>query len=333
MTLWLQFILSAAIILAAGIQLTKFADQLSDALCLGKMWIGVVLLGLITSLPEAGSSMVAAAGLKAGDLAVGNMAGSNNFNLLLIVLMDMVYRKGSVTNAVHYSRAHFISAMFALALAGTVILEIALGGIVEIPVFLGVSPGSMFLFLLYFYGMRKVYEHSSRGCELIGIQKTQEGKNSLLKIYAGLVISALCVIGAAVWLAGSADKIAQTTGLGRTFVGSLFLALATSLPEMVVTLSALSIGRTEMAIGNIFGSNMTNMFLLSLCDPLVPGKPLLRDVSVSHIFTLLIGFVLTLIVVKGLAQSHKRRFWHMGWDAWTVLAVYVAGVAVLYVIK
>lgn len=331
--IWLQFIISAVIILIAGIQLTKFADQLSDALCLGKLWIGVVLLGLITSLPEAGASMVSVSILKAGDLAVGNMAGSNNFNLLLIVLMDVVYQKGAVTNIIQYNKAQFFSAAFALGLAGVVILEIALSSVIRIPTFFGVSIGSLLLFVGYFAGMRCVYVNSERNCNLAGSSKSEARAFSLPKIYAGLIISAVFVVGAAVFLANAADVIAQATGWGRTFVGSLFLAFATSLPEMVVTLSALRMGHVDLAIGNIFGSNMTNMFLLSLCDPLVRGRALLQDVSMAHIFTLLTGFALTVVVLKGLKQSHKRKLWNMGWDSWTVLGIYILGVIGLYIMK
>lgn len=330
--IWLQFIISALIILIAGIQLTKFADELSEALCLGKLWIGVVLLGLITSLPEAGSSIVSVAMLQAGDLAVGNVVGSNNFNLLLIVLLDIGYRRDAITNVITYSRAQFVSAMFALVLSIVVVLEISLAQLITLPSVFGVGFGSMALVVLYFWGMRRVYVTSDHGC---GIEDVDERRNkySLLKIYSGLVISALCVVGAAVFLANAADEIAQATGWGRTFVGSLFLAMSTSLPEMVVTFSALRIGQADLAIGNIFGSNMTNMFLLSLCDPFVRAGSLLQHVSTAHIFTASAGFILTWIVLAGLRQQKKYKILGMGWDSWMILAVYAAWIVGLYLIK
>ena len=102
---------------------------------------------------------------------------------------------------------------------------------------------------------------------------------------------------------------------------------------MVVTISALRIGQTDLAIGNIFGSNMTNMFLLAVCDPLVQGRALLQDVSRAHIFTLLLGFVLTIILLKGLKQDHKRKLWGIGWDSWMILVVYVVGMVGLYLMR
>jgi len=54
-------------------------------------------------------------------------------------------------------------------------------------------------------------------------------------------------------------------------VGSIFLALTTSLPEMVVTISAVRMGSFDLAIGNVYGSNMTNMFIVSVCDAFHPS--------------------------------------------------------------
>jgi len=328
--IWIQFLISAGIILAAGTQLTKQADRLSDALGLGKVWIGVVLLGLVTSLPEAGSSLYAAAVLSADDLAVGNMVGSNNFNLLLIVFLDLVYRKGAVTNLVTYHKAHFLSAAFALALAGTAALEIGLSRVMPLPEIFGVSVGSVTIACLYFLGMRKIYvSNPGQG----PAAEDRQSLPSLRIIYLGLALSAAGVVIGAVLLAHSADILAQETGLGGTFVGSLFLAAATSLPELVVTVSALKMGQVDLAVGNIFGSNMVNMFLLAVCDPFARGRALLQQVSTAHVVTIAAGFLMTWIVVQGLKQNTKRKFLNIGWDSWMILAVYVLGIVVLYGIR
>jgi len=326
---WLQFIISAGLVLVAGTCLTKFADRLSDALGLGKVWIGVVLLGFVTSLPEAGSSLVSVIMLRAGDLAVGNMAGSNNFNLLLIVFLDFYYRKGAVTNAIPYNRAHGLSALFAVTLAGIVVLEICLARVMVLPEIFGMSVGSVILAGWYFYGMRRIYQDSvSAGGETD--LSDNAGPYTLAGMYARIAVSAFCVVLGSAFLASAADVIAHMTGLGQTFVGSVFLAVATSLPELVVTVSALRLGQADLAIGNIFGSNMINMFLLAVCDLFFRGKALLQDVSTAHIFTLAVGFVMTFLVIAGLKQDHKRTVLMMGWDSWAILATYILGMLGLY---
>ncbi|MFP4473538.1 MAG: sodium:calcium antiporter [Candidatus Omnitrophota bacterium] len=326
--IWLEFIISAGIILIAGSQLTRYADRLSDALGLGKVWIGVVLLGLVTSLPEAGASLVSVIGLDAADLAVGNMAGSNNFNLLLVVLLDLVYRRGSLTNSVVFNRAQAVTAAFALGLAGIAAVEIMAGGLFTIPTLFVFSPGSLLLIVIYLLGMRRIYQSNLLPAIAPGDRK--DPGISLSRTYLGIFISGAVVIAGAVWVARSADVIAVSTGWGRTFVGSLFLALATSLPEMVVTLSALRLKQVDLAVGNIFGSNMTNMFLLVFCDWADGPGALLNGVSSAHVFTIFVGFAMTLVVILGLAQNKKENYFGLGWDSWSLILIYAAGMTGLY---
>ena len=111
---WIQFIISSVFIVFSGIKLTKYADIISDRLGWGKVWIGVLLLGLVTSLPEAITSFASIVYLQADNLAIGNLLGSNTFNPMIIVVLDILYRGGSVTNAVKTNRSHDISAVFAV---------------------------------------------------------------------------------------------------------------------------------------------------------------------------------------------------------------------------
>jgi len=108
---WIEFTVGATLIIIAGIKLTRYADVISDRLSLGKVWIGIVILGLVTSLPEAITSLVSIISLSAYDLAIGNLVGSNNFNPMLLVVMDIIYRKGPVTNAISPDKSHRVSTM------------------------------------------------------------------------------------------------------------------------------------------------------------------------------------------------------------------------------
>ncbi len=328
--IWIQFAVSAGIILYAGTYLTRYADRLSDALGLGKVWIGVVLLGFITSLPEAGASLVSLIHLKAPDLAVGNMVGSNNFNLLLLVLLDIYYRKGAVTDLISCGRAQSLPAYMACGLAAVVGIEIFAGQWVAIPAILGISLGSWVLCFGYLIGIRLVYQSNPGVCGSAAQECLADSKRGLGKIYFGLSVSAVAVVVAAVWLANLADQIAQMTGWGRTFVGSLFLAFATSLPEMVVTLAALKLGQMDLAVGNIFGSNMVNMFLIFVCDAFARSGTLLSMVSLSHLWTIGLGIIMTIVALIGLKNKKKVPFLGLGWDTWTLLVLYGFGMARLY---
>ncbi len=326
---WLQFLVSSVVIIVAGIHVTHYADRLSAQLNLGKAVVGVVLLGFITSLPEAITCIVAVKSLGADDLAVGNLLGSNNFNPLLIVLMDMVYRRGSVTNDVIPRGSLLYSAGMAVVMTVVAILEIAFNDHVSAGVF---SPGGVMIVGLYIFGMRRIADLSAAEVRAIPqLEEPQEPvKGTVLGTLIHIFLGAIVVVGSAMVLARAADMIAESTGLGRTFVGSIFLAIVTSLPEVVVTLSAMKMGSFDLAVGNIFGSNMTNLLIIVVCTFFNPEGPVLMDVTNTHILTAIISILLVVIAVKGIQTKGKRIFGGLAWDTWTMLGVWLAGTTILY---
>jgi len=244
---WFEFFISAGIIVFAGIRLTIYADKLSDELQLGKVWIGIILLGLVTSLPEAITSLVSIVSLGANNLAIGNLLGSNNFNPMLIVVMDVLYRQGALTSTIQPNSLHKVSACFAILLSGIVIVDI----IFNVPVLnirgVSLSAGSLMIAVCYFVGMRKLALLSTGKTVITPSSERSSQQNAtMVRIWAQLLINAALVIVGAIWLAKSADIIAQQTGLGGTFFGSIFLAFVTSLPELVVSLSALRHGSGDL---------------------------------------------------------------------------------------
>ncbi len=175
-----------------------------------------------------------------------------------------------------------------------------------------------------------VYQSNPGICGSAAQECLADSRQGLWKIYLGLLASAVGVVAGAVWLASSADQIAQMTGWGRTFVGSLFLAFATSLPEMVVTIAAVKLGQMDLAVGNIFGSNMVNMFLIFVCDAFVRQGAVLKMVSLSHLWTIGLGIVMTAVAVAGLRDHKKMSFFCLGWDTWTLFVLYGFGMTMLY---
>ena len=147
--IWIQFIISSALIVFAGTRLTTYADALSDRVDFGKVWVGVVLLGFVTSLPEAITSLTAVVSLQANDLAVGNMVGSNNFNLVLIFVMDCFYRQGAVTNAIPFNRSRVLPAFFAMGLAGIVMVSIFSSSFIQMPVVGMLGLGGLLILVIY----------------------------------------------------------------------------------------------------------------------------------------------------------------------------------------
>ncbi len=138
--------------------------------------------------------------------------------------------------------------------------------------------------------------------------------------------SAAVIVLAATQLARFGDAIAVRTKLGGMFVGTLLLAGATSLPELLTTISSLRQGVPNLAAGNMLGSNMFNMFMLAVLDMLFRQERILRRVATHHaltasLATLLIGTAAFFI----LADIDVSIGW-VGADSLVLLAIYVAAV-------
>jgi cation:H+ antiporter len=82
------------------------------------------------------------------------------------------------------------------------------------------------------------------------------------------------IVACGIRVACVADKIGETCGLSKSFIGTLFLAIISSLPELTTTIAAGRMGRFEMAVGNIFGSNIFNIMVLGLADVFYRKAPL-----------------------------------------------------------
>ena len=145
-------------------------------------------------------------------------------------------------------------------------------------------------------------------------------------VWLQFLLSAAVVVVAAVKLAEYGDIIAVRTNLGGLFVGTIFLAGATSLPELVASISSFQAGVPNLAAGNFFGSNMVNMLLLALVDLVNYQVPLLRRVAISHALTAALAGVLMLVaVIFILAEVNVTIGW-VGIESLLLIALYFGGI-------
>lgn len=149
-----------------------------------------------------------------------------------------------------------------------------------------------------------------------------------LEILLGFVASAAVVVVAGIALARGGDVIAARTRLGGLWIGSIFLAMATSLPELATDVSAIRIGVPDLAVGDLFGSSMANMLILGVAS-LLPGSELFRKTALDN--ALLIAFAILLTAMGAVAVLMEPRVTVLGWDPAPVLmaAVYLAGTRLL----
>ncbi len=318
--LWLKFIVTALIIIFSGIRLCHYGDLIAQRTGLTRAWIGIILIAAITSLPEVVTSMGAALMVGAPDLALGDLLGSNAFNLMALGLLLVIYRQKRPTSKIVGGA---ICSLFGIILVG-----IVGGGILShSPFSLGwFGLDSLLILIIYLLGMRFVYryEHRNEGPRVKG-----QGLREKLPI-TKFVAAALFIVGAGIWLANLGEEIALKTHWGRTFVGSLFLAVTTSLPEVVVAGTALKIGALDMAIGALLGSNMFNLAIIPLTDIFYRPGPILGQVSSTNLLTAGIVIALTIVTLGGLLYRSKKKVPRFSPDSLLIITVYLIGMYYLF---
>jgi cation:H+ antiporter len=328
---WIEFLICALLILFSGAKLARYGDKIAEKTGLGGIWIGLLLLAAATSLPELITGIGAVTlvgGGEGANLAMGAVFGSNLFNLLIIALMDTMYRSGPLLSAA--SRGHLLLAAISIlliAFAGGCILlstEVWDGAIGWVSIY------SVVLVLLYLWGSRMIFKRERNQTEIVAFRSES---TSPRRAYLGFVIAALAIVGAGTWLALIGDEIAAGTGWDTTFVGSLFLAATTSLPELVVSIAALRIGARDMAIANMLGSNMFNMGIVIAGDDLFyRSSSIFSAASSGHVFSAAIAILMTLIVIAGLLFRPRRKTpLRMSWYAVALIVIYLGGAYALYV--
>ncbi len=145
-------------------------------------------------------------------------------------------------------------------------------------------------------------------------------------VWVTFLLSAAVVVIAAIKLAEYGDVIAVRTRLGGVFVGTIFLAGATSLPELLASVSSFRAGVPNLAAGNLFGSNMVNMLLLALVDLITFQVPLMRKIAINHALTAALTTILMLMAaIAIMADFHSTIGW-VGTDSLVIILIYFGGV-------
>ncbi|MCM2304827.1 MAG: hypothetical protein NDJ72_09005 [Elusimicrobia bacterium] len=319
------FFVSGLAILAAGTVLTRCADKIAELSGLGRVLVGSVFLAGATSLPELSVDLSA---VRQGnpDLAAGDLLGSSLMNLLILAVVDAAgFSPRRAFGA--DSRQHALSALHALFLTAWVGLAAVSGGG---PEFLGAGAFSWSLLAVYLVGLRLTW--LDQDLEDIAPESTRPKPRftrALVRPILGYLASAAVILFTAPRLAEAAERLAALSGLGQTFVGTTALALATSLPELVATITALRLGAPDLALGNIFGSNAFNMVLFLPLDWAFPG-PFFAAVRPYHALTAFAVISATALGVAGQVLKPRKNRWFMAPSAGMIALLILGLLWMLY---
>lgn len=325
--IWIIFLVSTAIIVYSSMKLAEYGDVIAIRTGLGGMFIGILLMAGATSLPEL-LTTVNSISQGVPNLAAGNLFGSNMFNMFMLAVLDLsiqrkrILRSAMLKHGLTGSLTVLINALVIFAILANVDISIGWVGL-----------DSILILLIYMFGLRLIQETNLRPSAKKAAAKRPSipaGTPSLLSAVFGFSLAVGLLVLVTPYLVSSSTDIAEITGLGTTFVGSTLVAIVTSLPEVVTTLAAARIGADDMAIGNLFGSNMFNMFALGLTDVFyLPGR-FLGIIDPAFVLIAVIGLLMTAVALVGNLAKIERRVLFVEIDALLLLILYFGGLYLLY---
>ncbi len=323
----------AFLVVLAGSWLSRLGDRIAELTGLSSSWIGIILLATITSVPEIVSSVTAVL-TGADNIAIGNVFGSNMFNMFIIAILDFLQGPGPVLLTV--SATQILPAAL-----GIFLMALAAAGIFATTQFESVSEslanvwGWIFSALIaaaWVTGTMITYRSEQTTVsdeEFFRRPSPRAVRKTILRF----CVAALIVIALGILLIGFARVLAKREFvwgsfhfiLGESFVGTIIVAFVTSLPELVVSISAYRIGAVNMAIANLFGSNAYNIVIIPIMEVLSGGKSIFTLAQPYHMVTASFAIILTTIAIMGVIYRSRKSFLYLGWDALAIIAFYLLG--------
>jgi cation:H+ antiporter len=324
--IWLQFVISAGIVIAAAIKLAEYGDAIAYHTKLTGIFIGALLVAGATSLPEL-LTMINAINQHHIDLTAGDLFGSSMFNMLLLGALDMVFHRTRIIRRV--ALRHALTASLGTMLTGMAVFFLLADVNLRIG-WLGI--GSLLIMAMYFTGLWLLRSNPVLGGpQADQAEGVERGIPSLRRAVIGFTITAAALILVTPWLVRSSSGIAETTGLGDGFIGVVMVAVVTSLPELVAMVSAVRFGAYDIAVGNLFGSNVFNMFALSLADVFYVDGPFLNAIDPTFALAGLLALLMTTLGLMGNLAQVERRIGIVELDALLLVLCYFAGLGLLYI--
>lgn len=340
------FLIAAIAIWIAGIKLSNTTDVLAVRFGFGEAMGGLIVLAIVTNLPEI--AIVTGAALQNKmEIAVGNILGGIAIQTVVLVVLD-IFGLGKTTSLTYKAASLVLVLEGCLVVA---ILSLVIAGH-ELPakvIFLGVTPPGLLIFIFWVIGIILIARARTRlpwiaNFTVPGGQTEKHGhsrkkkdeqakikKMRTAKIVTIFIISSLVTLAAGLVLETTGVAIATSIGMQGVLFGATILAAATALPEISTGLAAIRLKDYQMAVSDIFGGNAF-LPVLFLFAELFSGKAVLPAAQKTDIYLTGLAMLLTIVYVWGLLFRPRYQVLRMGLDSLIVLVLYIFGIAGLFMI-
>ena len=293
--IFLIYAIIAAGVTFLSVKAADYVDLIDKKTSLSGAFIGGIMLSAVTSLPELFTSLSSTLLLDEPGLCIGNILGSDLFNLAALAVLIVVFNRSFAVADI----AHSHQKVLWLLLVAYGALALNMMGILSVELFT-VSITSVILIACYAASVKYLSGESS--------DEDDEEDTSPLTLKQVLIRFAFVAAGIVVLsilISQVTDLLAEELNLGKSLAGALFMGVATSLPELSSTIALFRKKSFDIAVGNIVGSNIFNLIILSLSDILYTGTGLYDFSDPKTVALLVFGFLAHPLILCALKLRHR----------------------------
>lgn len=295
----LFLLLGLGLILVGANMLTDGSASVARRFGLSDLVVGLTVVAFGTSTPELAISVSAAVKGSAG-LAVGNVVGSNIFNILAIIGITAMIKPINVTRDVMNNQIPLV------ALSSLLLLVIGNAAFLDgEPVSIVTRVDGIILLIFFMLFMRQTLQSARQGKR--DEAATEGAKNmSLAKSLIFIAVGLGGLIGGGNLFVGGASAIAEAMGVSEAVIGLTIVAAGTSLPELATSVVAAVKGNADLALGNVIGSNVFNIFMVLGASATIRQLPF-AGVTQTDLLTLMLASALFWVFGRHIGRSVFTR--------------------------
>ena len=274
------FLFLAGLTVFLSFRLSYYADLLNKTTNISGVFIGGILLAGITSLPEL-VTCLSSIFLNNPYLAIGDILGSNFFNIAMMCFFDILFIKTMFYN---YTKNRYYL-IYVLLILNYLIMYLFMGGTFNLEIF-NIGLPSFIIIITYIFYLKNAKEEETKK----EVKTTKE--HVLLKFFlVGLFMVIVSILLTLVvnLIAGKNPNVASS------FIGAILLGITTSMPEVITFIALVKMKSFDLALSDIIGSNLFNLLILAIGDIFFKNKEIYYFVDKESMFLLIFGLILTIL--------------------------------------
>jgi len=320
------FILVATVIGFFGVKMTHVARKLAADTGIGEALMGAVFIGASTSLSGIIASVTAASTGHA-EFAVSNALGGIAAQTFFLAVADMFYRKANLEHAAASAENLMMSAFLVTLLS----IHLIAFAVPNMNLY-SAHPASYLLLISYFFGVRLLTKTHKMPMWLP--RRTSETRtekenihyykhSSVKKLWINFALYSV-IVGFSGWVLSLVGiEIVSITNMSEGLVGGVFTAVSTSLPELVIVITAVRLKSLTLAVGDIIGGNAFDTLFIAVSDLVYREGPIYAAITKTEQFWLAITILMTGIILMGLLHRERHGIANIGWESFLVFLIYI----------